>query len=82
MRIIVKLFGPEAALAGTHEIAVEVAGAEPTCGELKRALAEAEPRLAESLSYCRIALNHDFAGPNQVIHARDEVALIGMVSGG
>jgi molybdopterin converting factor small subunit len=69
-------------MAGKSALAVEVDSASPTVGELLRALAAAEPALARSLPKSRLAVNFEFADPSQSIHCGDELALIGMISGG
>ena len=46
------------------------------------ALADAMPQLRGSLATSRVAVNHRFADKNERIDEGDEVALIGMVSGG
>ncbi len=79
--VTVKLFGREADLAGRREVAVPVDGA-VTCADLARLLAEAEPSLRPALGQCRFAVNHAFAKGGESVGPDDEVALIGMVSGG
>lgn len=80
-RITVKLFGPQARLAGASELAVEVP--EPaTCRAIVAQLRAAAPALAASLANSRLAVNHAFAADDEPVAANDEVALIGMVSGG
>jgi molybdopterin converting factor small subunit len=80
VRVKVKLFGPQAAMAGMRE--VEVEAAEATVSGIKAALAAAVPPIAATVGQSRIAVNHEFAGDGDLIRAGDEVALIGMVSGG
>ncbi|HEX7010362.1 MAG TPA: MoaD/ThiS family protein [Phycisphaeraceae bacterium] len=82
MRITVLLFGPQAQRAGRRQVVVELPGTSTTCAELRKALAEAVPELATSLPNSRLAVNHAYADDNERITASDEVALIGMVSGG
>ncbi|QDT69194.1 ThiS family protein [Planctomycetes bacterium MalM25] len=74
------LFGPQAALAGEREIIVTAE--EPTAGRVLEALAQASETLAPSLAASRLAVNHKFVGDEHPIRPGDEVALIGMVSGG
>lgn len=50
--------------------------------ELMAALARAAPDLSASLSVCRVAVNHEFVGPDHGIAEGDEVAVIPPVSGG
>ena len=79
MRIEVKLFGAERAAVGCGTVAVDLAeGA--TAGDVLAALGEACPGL--SLASARLAVNHEFAGAERIIAPGDEVALIGLVSGG
>lgn len=79
--ITVKLFGPQAQLAQARQVRLDLAEV-PTVGALRAALAEAKPALAPSLAASRVAVNHAFAADSDMISADDEVALIGMVSGG
>ena len=84
MEIGVLLFGPAAAAAGTHRLVVH-APSGATCASILKSLAAAEPRLqpiVEPEGAARLAVNHAFAPPQQVIQDGDEVALIAMVSGG
>ena len=81
MTIVVRLFGPQAVLAGTREIAVDVPSP-CTARQLLDHLAEADKRLAPSLPYSRLAVNFEFVGSDASLTDQDEVALIGMLSGG
>ena len=79
--ISVKLFGPQAALAGAD--AVDVLTPETVNAQnLKRLLGETAPRLLASLPASRIAVDHEYAAPHDPVPAGAEVALIGLVSGG
>lgn len=80
MQVTVLLFGPQATLAGTREVVVEAAS--PTAGAVLEALADSTESLATSLPASRLAVNHEFVDASHAIHPDDEVALIGMVSGG
>ena len=82
MTVTVLLFGPQAQLAGHREIAVDVPGDVATVGAVLAALGEAAGELRDSLRTSRLAVNHEFATEETVINPGDEVALIGMVSGG
>jgi molybdopterin converting factor small subunit len=81
MTVRVLLFGPEAAAAGRDSVSVE---AEPgvTCRDLLAQLGAQHAPLRPFLARARLALNSRFAAPETTIHERDEVALIGLVSGG
>ena len=79
--IVVKLFGPQARLAGAREVQVELARP-ATAGNVLAALAERVPALAASIASSRLAVNKAFAQPADPVGPADEVALIGMISGG
>ena len=81
MRIKVKLFGPEAETVGQHTV-VAVLPDRPTCAGLRRQLEADQPRLAPRLPSCRFAVNHEFVEDDHPLSENDEVALIGLVSGG
>lgn len=81
MEVRVLLFGPEADAMRRREAIVEVE--QPvTCEALRRALQESHPALGPFLAGARFALNSEFAHAESVVRPGDEVALIGMVSGG
>ncbi|MBK9119409.1 MAG: MoaD/ThiS family protein [Phycisphaerales bacterium] len=82
MQVIVHFFGAEAQTLGRDRLAVELPEAEPTCGTLRTYLSTTERVLAEPLRTARFAVNHAFAPDTQRLMPGDEVALIGMVSGG
>ena len=79
--VTVKLFGPQAALAGTHAVEVP-APVGVSAKNLKLLLAESHPKLVPSLPASRIAVDHEYAGPDDPIPDGAEIALIGLVSGG
>jgi molybdopterin converting factor small subunit len=78
----VKLFGPLAKLAQTSEAEVAVTSEAPTVDTLRSALSVKYPSVADALMSCRFALNHAFVEEKQSIKPADELAVIGMVSGG
>jgi len=82
MTVIIKLFGPLSRVAGRGELAIAVEHGRPTCGEIRARLAASEPHLAGMLPACRFAINHAFAADDREIAEGDEVALIGLTSGG
>ncbi len=82
MRCKVLLFGPEAQDVGHRSVTLEVDEDVLTCGRLRQALADQVPQLADRLPSCRLAVNHAFAADDLEVKKGDEVALIGMVSGG
>lgn len=81
MEVRVLLFGPEAAAAGCADVRLHIDGV-CTCASIKRELARSVPALAGVVGSARLAVNSEFASPEQAIMPGDEIALIGMVSGG
>lgn len=81
MRVRVLLFGAEADAMGRRDVSVEVGDA-PTCRDLRDRLAREHPALSRFLPAARFAVNCEFAAPDRAIGSGDEVALIGLVSGG
>jgi molybdopterin converting factor small subunit len=81
MLITVKLFGREAEITGCSQLSLTLDDA-ATCGQLRIALGKHEPSLATYLPTCRFAVNHEFVGDDHPLQEPDEVALIGLVSGG
>lgn len=82
MTLSIKIFGPQARLIGKRELRVEVEGERTTCAELRALLARRETRLEPSLSASRFAVNQHFASDHDAVGAEDEIALIGLISGG
>lgn len=80
MRVRVLLFGPAADAAGADAIEVEL-GADRSCAAVLGALSRSG-RLGPLVAACRLAVNHEFAPPGRTIQEGDEVALVGLVSGG
>lgn len=82
MTIDVLLFGPAAEAAQTGRLPVPVEGGAVTCAELRQRLATLVPALERLLPASRFAVNHAFVADSHVVRPTDEVALIGLVSGG
>ncbi|MGA2499707.1 MAG: MoaD/ThiS family protein [Tepidisphaeraceae bacterium] len=80
--LTVLLFGPLADKASARQIRMSLPVGSRTCADLRKALAAAEPRLAPLLPACRIAVNQAFAAEDRLLLNTDEIALIGLVSGG
>jgi molybdopterin converting factor small subunit len=74
-KVTVRLFGPLARTAGNDRLEVTLPHAQPRCGDVLGAL---PPYLAGH----RLAVNHEYVSHDTVLQPDDEVALIGMVSGG
>ena len=81
MTVEVLLFGPERAAANADRVRVTLAR-DCSCAALRTGLALAVPPLAKSLAAARFAVNSAFVPDSHEIKQGDEVALIGMVSGG
>lgn len=82
MRLLVRLFGPQAAAARRTAIPLEIAHEPACCADVRRALAEACPNLTDTLPASRLAVNYALVGDEHPVTDHDEVALIGMVGGG
>ena len=82
MTLTIKLFGPQATLAGEREVTIKTPQPSATAGEVLRLLGQVSPALGPSLDASRLAINHEFAADTTVVRPSDEIALIGMVSGG
>lgn len=82
MEVTVLLFGPQADLAGARTLRIDTPNEQPTAGEILAEVGLAVPALKGSLGSSRLAVNHEFVGNDKPISYGDEVALIGMVSGG
>ena len=80
MRVKVLLFGAEEKRVGRSSVDVDVASG-ASVADLLRCLREQCPQLAGG-SGARLAVNHAFASGDETIGEHDELALIGMVSGG
>jgi molybdopterin converting factor small subunit len=81
MILRVLVFGPVAAAAGASALSVEVAE-NATAREVHEAMARSCPPLRSMLPACRLAVNGEYVPPERVVRATDEVAFIGLVSGG
>jgi sulfur carrier protein ThiS len=83
MKMPILLFGPHANAAQSHSIDVVLPdGRQPSAEQVKTLLAEQYPALSGMLSAALIAVNHQAVRPEHVICETDELALVGLVSGG
>lgn len=82
MQVQVMLFGPIADMLGSSTIAVNTPNAQPTARVVLDSLGAQNPTVSDAVRACRLAINHSFAHDDAVVGAGDEVALIGLVSGG
>lgn len=81
MVVRVLLFGGEALAAGAASVEVRV-NDRARIEDVRAALGGQCPALAASMGHARLALNHSFARGDEVVSPEDEIALIGLVSGG
>ncbi len=81
MKVRILLFGHESAAISRSHVELDLP-APATCHTLREHLAAAYPSLRPHLPAARFAINSRFAIPDQVIAPSDEIALIGLVSGG
>ncbi|HEX4898313.1 MAG TPA: molybdopterin converting factor subunit 1 [Candidatus Limnocylindrales bacterium] len=81
MTIRIRLFAMQRELAGTRELAVELA-AGATVEAAWAALVARHPVLAPGRPAVRFAVNGEYAGPETLLADGDEVAMIPPVSGG
>lgn len=81
MQIRVLFFGGLRESTGTKESA-ETLPADTTVVDLCKRLCAADPRFAAAATRLRVAVNRDFAPPDQVLQDGDEVAFLPPVSGG
>ena len=81
LRIRVRLFAIQRELAGTREVALELASG-ATVEDAWRAVVDRHPVLAPGRPSLRFARNGDYAEPSESLEDGDEVAFIPPVSGG
>ncbi|MEM6550935.1 MAG: MoaD/ThiS family protein [Planctomycetota bacterium] len=81
MQITIQLFGMQARLADTRAVELDLPDNADCQAALDRLAADC-PALAESIPASRLAVNQHYAEPHHRLTAGDEVALIGMISGG
>jgi len=82
MKVNVKLFGPQAQLAGQSAVAIDLPAGRATADDVLGALGVACPALVPSLPKSRLAVDFEIVDPASQIGASQEVALIGMLGGG
>jgi molybdopterin converting factor small subunit len=81
MQVEVLLFGAERAAAGRDRAVISLPVTR-TCRDIRDRLSEALPALRPHLSSTRFAVNGEFVSLDHTVAETDEVALIGLVSGG
>ena len=81
MTVPIKLFAIARQRLGRDQVEVALKDS-ATAADLRRALSEQFPALADVLPHIRIAINSSYAADSAVIPTGAEVALIPPVSGG
>ncbi len=82
MKISVRLFAICRERAGTPQVEVELPEGQNSLEAFKTAICEQIPALAPLMGIVRIAVNQEFALPQDTLKESDEIALIPPVSGG
>lgn len=82
MKLDVKLFATLKEKAQTGHFALELQKEQPTVKELLTEIIVQIPSLESSMKSALVAVNGEFAFPDQVINANDKIALFPPVSGG
>ncbi|MEX2027349.1 MAG: molybdopterin converting factor subunit 1 [Pirellulaceae bacterium] len=82
MIVRVKLFAVARQRAGQDHLEVEVPTDAATVADLRNAIVERCPALAEVLPHMKMAVNNDYAADGTLLPANADVALIPPVSGG
>ncbi len=81
MKINVVMFAVARDIIGANSVEVEVANP-ATVGNLKQALIDQYPSLADVVKRSAFSVNHEYATDNSSLAEQVEVALIPPVSGG
>ena len=81
MKLSVKLFAVAKERAGRSAIEIELPDG-ATVRQLRGAIVEQFPPLADVMRHARLAVDNDYAGDAAVISSAAEIALIPPVSGG
>ena len=83
MTLSVLLFGPYAEAAESDSVEVTLPqNSGCTAGEVLKSLAEQQPALRAMLPAAMLAVNCQCVRPEHPVSAEDELAVIGLVSGG
>jgi MoaE-MoaD fusion protein len=82
MQIRVLLFATLKEKAGTNRLTLDFAEEQITLADVKAALSENFPAMAENVNIALAAVNEEYAFPTDVVQDGDEVAFFPPVSGG
>lgn len=80
--LTVLVFGPQALLVGGETLTLRNITLPTTAAELLTRIGENYPALRDSVRHSHLAVNHRFAEGTEPISGAEEIALIGLVSGG
>jgi len=81
MKVRVKLFAVARQRVGRDEVEIELP-AQATVRQLRGALVEQYPPLADVVPHARFAIDSDYAADSAAVPAAAEIAIIPPVSGG
>lgn len=82
MNLTVKLFATLKDKVQASQLALELKQAQPRVADLLAEIVAQKPSIEPSMKSVLVAVNHEFAFPDQVISPQDEIALFPPVSGG
>lgn len=82
MNVTVKLFATLKDKAQASQLALELKHDQPRVTDLLAEIVVQKPLLATSMKTALVAVNKEFAFPDQVLSPNDEIALFPPVSGG
>ena len=82
MQLTVKLFATIKAKAQASQLVIELGQGRSSVKDLLNEISAQHPELESSLKSVLVAVNSEYAFPEQVINPNDEVALFPPVSGG
>jgi molybdopterin converting factor small subunit len=80
--VSVLVFGPMARAANAKQLTLRAQGPAMTCGTLREQIQRQFPPLAPMLKSCRFAVDGAFVEDTLELKGTEEIALIGLVSGG
>lgn len=82
MKLDVKFFATLKEKAQTSHLVIDLEDHQPTVADLLVELVRQKPLIESSLKSVLVAVNNEFAFPEQSLSASDEIALFPPVSGG
>lgn len=82
MNLTVKLFATLKDKAQASQLALELTQAQPRVSDLLSEIVVQKPALAPSMKSVLVAVNNEYAFPDQPLAPHDEIALFPPVSGG